>query len=122
MSHLRTVDVGELALGQVDVPVGEALQNLLQRDAAFESRQYRAEALVRADAERQVLSFLESLGNTEQDADDPHRHLRAEVGDEVESVGADQRSKLRAQNSRMFDSSSLILRGVNIRDNSLRGM
>ena len=31
------------------------------------------------------------LGDAEQHADDPHRHLRAEVGDEVEAAGADER-------------------------------
>ena len=35
--------------------------------------------------------LLVLLGDAEQHADHPHRHLRAEVGDEVEAVGADER-------------------------------
>ena len=34
--------------------------------------------------------FLVFLGNPEQHADHPHRHLRAEVADEVETVAADK--------------------------------
>ena len=66
---------------------------------------------------------LVGLGDAEQHADHLHRHLRAEVGDEVELPVADQRVEaLRAVNSRIFGSSAAILRGVNIRASSLRWM
>ena len=35
--------------------------------------------------------FLVLFGNAEQHADDAHRHLRAEIRDEVEAAGADER-------------------------------
>ena len=41
---------------------------------------------------------LIGFGDTEQHADDPHRHLRGELGDEVEPFGADKRiEELRAE-------------------------
>ena len=46
----------------------------------------------------------------------------AEVADEVEPAGPDERIQACAQNSRIFGSSALILRGVNIRASSLRWM
>ena len=56
-SQPRTVDVGrQRGVGQVDVPFREALENFLQGDPAFEARQRRAEAEVRADAEREMLA------------------------------------------------------------------
>ena len=52
-SQPRTVDVGEsVAFGHVDIPVGEPLEDLLERDASLEPGQRRAEAVVGADAER----------------------------------------------------------------------
>ena len=46
----------ELGAVPVDVPFREPLQHLLERDAAFEPGQRRAEAEVRAEAEREVLA------------------------------------------------------------------
>ena len=46
-------------------------------------------AEVRVDPVADRLLVL--LGDAEQHADHPHRHLRAEVGDEVEAAGADER-------------------------------
>ena len=45
------------------------------------------QALVDAVAERLLVLF----GDAEEHADRPHRHLRAEVADEVEAAGADER-------------------------------
>ena len=59
VSHPRTVDVGEsLAPSQVDVPLGEPLQHLFERDAALEPRERGAEAEVGAVPEREVLADL----------------------------------------------------------------
>ena len=66
--------------------------------------------------------LLVFLGDAEQHADHPHRHLRAEILDEVEAPGADERVEAAAQYSRILGSSALILRGVNIRASSLRWM
>ena len=58
-SQPRTVDVGdERRVGQVDIPFGEALEDLLQRDAALQPGQRRAQAVVGADTEGQVLAVL----------------------------------------------------------------
>src|SRR5436305_2832046 len=46
----------ECGFGQVDVPLGKALENLLQRDASLQARQRRAEAEMGADAEGEVLT------------------------------------------------------------------
>ena len=55
VSQPRTVDVGAIfAFGQIDVPLGEAVEQLVERDPPFESRQRGAEAEVRAVAEGQV--------------------------------------------------------------------
>ena len=48
----------ERGVGQVDLPLGEPLEDLLQRNAALEPGQRRAEAVVRADAEREVLAVF----------------------------------------------------------------
>src|SRR5436309_3908333 len=42
----------------VDLPLREPLEDLLERDACLESRERRAEAVVRPDAEGQVLPNL----------------------------------------------------------------
>ena len=59
VSQPRTVDVGaSLAPSRVDVPLGEPLQHLFERDAALEPGQRGAEAEVDAVAEREVLADL----------------------------------------------------------------
>ena len=66
--------------------------------------------------------LLVIFGDAQQRADHLHRHLRTEVGDEVESVRADQRVQALCAVSRIFGSNALTLRGVNIRASSLRWM
>src|SRR3954464_9803383 len=46
---------GECRVGHVHIPLGEPLQDLLQRDAALQPGQCRAEAVVGSHAEGQVL-------------------------------------------------------------------
>ena len=55
-SQPRTVVVGrQLHAGVVDVPLGEAVQELVERDAALEPGEAGAEAEVEPEAEGQVL-------------------------------------------------------------------
>ena len=49
---------GDLGAVEVDVPLGEALQHLVERDPAFEARERGAEAEVDAVPEREVLADL----------------------------------------------------------------
>ena len=56
-----------------------------------------------------------SFRDAQKRADHLHRHLRTEIGDEVESVRYRSAGPgLRAQYSRILGSSALILRGVKI--------
>ena len=78
-------------------------------------------AEVRVDAVPDRLLVL--LGDAEQHPDHPHRHLRAEVGDEVEAARPPTSgSRHCAQNSRIFGSSAATFFGVNTRDRRLRWM
>src|ERR1700678_2625181 len=43
---------------EVDLPFGEALQDLFERDASLQPGQRRTETVVRSDAEREVLARL----------------------------------------------------------------
>src|ERR1700753_1070692 len=43
---------------EVDLPFGEALQDLFQRDPPLQPGQRRAQTVVRADAEREMLARL----------------------------------------------------------------
>ena len=58
-----------------------------RRASTASSPSLEAQALVEPVADR----LLVLLGDAEQHADRAHRHLRAEVGDEVEAAGADER-------------------------------
>ena len=59
VSQPRTVEVGEsLARVAVDLPLGEPLEHLFERDAPFEAGERGAEAEVDAEAEREVLADL----------------------------------------------------------------
>ena len=59
VSQPRTVEVGaKRAPSSVDVPLGEPLQQLVERDAAFEAGERGAEAEVDAVAEGEVLADL----------------------------------------------------------------
>ena len=64
--------------------------------------------------------LLVALGHPEEHADDAHRHLRAEVGDEVEPTAATSGSRNLAHSFRMSGSSELIRLGVNIRESNER--
>ena len=66
--------------------------------------------------------LLVLFGDAEQHADDPHGHLCAEVGDEVEPSAPTSGSRLRAQNSRICGSSAATRFGENTRDISRRWM
>ncbi len=73
----------------------------------------RAQAGVEAVADR----LLVGLGDAEQHPDRAHRHLGAEVGDEVEAACAHERVEAgRAEGSRTLSSSAFMRRGVNTRD------
>ena len=63
---------------------------------------------------------LVGLGDAEQHADDPHRHLGAEVGDEVEAVGPDERVEARTAVRPHLVLERVHRRGVNTRDISPR--
>ena len=47
----------------VDAPLGPAVEQLVERDAAFQPGQVRAEAVVQALAERQVAMLLRWMSN-----------------------------------------------------------
>ena len=80
---------------------------------------FGAEVAVTAVAD----GLLVRLGDAEEHADDPHGHLGAEVGDDVEAVGADERVEARRRrSSRIFGSSAATFFGVNTRDSRLRWM
>ena len=65
--------------------------------------------------------LLVLLRDAEQHADHAHRHLGAEVGDEVEASGRRRADRgIRAQSSRIFGSSAATFFGVNTRDSRLR--
>ena len=94
-------------------PLGEAVRHL-HRLAGL-----GAEVLVDPVADR----LLVLLRDAEQHPDDAHRHLRAEVGDEVEAARrrpADRGSA--AHSSRIFGSRAATFFGVNTRDRRLRWM
>src|SRR5580765_2910922 len=86
-AHCRCLrDLGAI---EFHVPLGEPRQHLIQRDAAFEARERRAEAEVDAVPEREVLVDLavdvEAIGILEvalvavRGADEEHHH--AALGD-----------------------------------------
>ena len=57
VSQPRTVEVErELGVVEVDLPLGEPLEHLFERDAALEPGERGAEAEVGAEAEREVLA------------------------------------------------------------------
>src|SRR5204863_9424833 len=46
---------GELGVRVIDLPLWEPVEQLVQRNAAFEPREVRAEAVVQSEPEREVL-------------------------------------------------------------------
>ncbi len=74
----------------VDSPVdvlGEDVATALRAPRVGRSTVVQPEPFVELIANR----LLVFLGDAEQEADGAHRHLRAEIGDEVEAVAVDER-------------------------------